>query len=159
MPPAIAVATIVVAADQCHCVGIVVVVVVVIILVDVVVVMIVVVVIVIVVFVVFIILVVLFVVVIVVIIVFVVFVVIIVVVVFLVIYKNATATAIVSLLPILVDCCLCPRPSLLSPLSSPPTAVVVTVAAAITIASPVTRRDYARGVCVCVCVLGFRFQG
>jgi hypothetical protein len=40
-------------------------------------------------------------------------------------YTVATAT--VSLLPILVDCCLCPRPSLLQPLSSPPTAVAVTV--------------------------------
>jgi hypothetical protein len=39
----------------------------------------------------------------------------------------AVATATVSSLPILVDCCLCPRPSLLQPLLSPPTAVAVTV--------------------------------
>ncbi len=39
----------------------------------------------------------------------------------------AVATATVSLLPILVDCCLCPRPSLLPPLLLPPTAVAVTV--------------------------------
>jgi hypothetical protein len=40
---------------------------------------------------------------------------------------SIAVTATVSLLPILVDCCLCPRPSLLQPLSSPPIAVAVTV--------------------------------
>ncbi len=39
----------------------------------------------------------------------------------------AVATATMSLLPTLVDCCLCPLPLLLQPLSLPPTAVAVTV--------------------------------
>ncbi len=86
VPPAIAVATVVVAADRCRCAGFVVVVVVVVI-VDVVVVVIVVVVVVVIVFVVFIVLVVLFVVLVVVIVVFVVFVIVIVVVVFVVLYE------------------------------------------------------------------------
>jgi hypothetical protein len=47
----------------------------------------------------------------------------------------AVASATMSLLPILVDCCLCPQPLLLPPLSSPPTVVAVTVSAATTIAA------------------------
>jgi hypothetical protein len=130
-------------------VGFVVIVVLIVLVVNIIVVVIVVVVFLIVLFVVFVVLVILFVVLlIVIVVVFVVFVVVIIVVVFVVVYEllSPQATATVSLLQILVDCCLCPRPLLLLPLSSPPTAVAVNLAAATTIASPVTRRDYARWV-------------
>ncbi len=59
--------------------------------------------------------------------------------------RIAVATATVSSLPILVDCCPCPRRSLLPPLMSPPTAVAVSVAAATTMVSHVARREIMRG--------------